>query len=86
MSKYEELSPKVKAQLDNFHAMLRKKPEEINGMCDSGMFNSIIEGYILLAFDALELTEIHKDKLQHVSYLFEEYSAAEARDRAKKGI
>lgn len=86
MTKYDELSPEAKRWIDNFHSMMRKKPEEINEMCDSGMFNSIIEGYILLAFDALELTEIHKDKLQHVSKLFDEYSAQEARDRRKKGV
>lgn len=86
MSKYEELSEESKVAIKAFHEMLMKKPEEINGMCDSGMFNSIIEGYILLAFDSLDLTEIHKEKLKHVSKLFDEYSAAEARDRAKKRI
>ena len=29
--------------------MFKRSPEEINDMCDSGMFNEIIEGYILLA-------------------------------------
>lgn len=56
--------------------MYKRSPEEINDMCDSGMFNEIIEGYILLAFDEAGI----KLDMQ-LSRLFDMYSAQDARDR-----
>lgn len=56
--------------------MFKRIPEEINDMCDSGMFNDIIEGYILLACDEAGI----KLDMQ-LSRLFDIYSAQDARDR-----
>lgn len=56
--------------------MYKRSPEEINDMCDSGMFNEIIEGYILLACDEAGI----KLDMQ-LSRLFDMYSAQDARDR-----
>ncbi len=58
-----------------------KSKQEINDICDSGMFNSIIEGYVRKAFADLELS----DRLTGYSFsrLFDEVSAAEARKIAE---
>lgn len=58
--------------------MWHKSQEEINQMCDSGMFNSIIQGYILLACDeaGIELNI-------QFSRLFDTYSAQDARERCE---
>lgn len=56
--------------------MYKRSPEEINDMCDSGMLNEIIEGYILLACDEAGI----KLDMQ-LSRLFDMYSAQDARDR-----
>lgn len=56
--------------------MFKRIPEEINDMCDSGMFNDIIEGYILLACDEAGI----KLDMQ-LSRLFDMYSAQDARNR-----
>lgn len=57
--------------------MWKKKPDEINAMCDTGMFNDIIEGYCRIVFNDLGLS----DKLSDYSFsrLFDEVSAEEAR-------
>lgn len=56
--------------------MFKRSTKEINDMCDSGMFNEIIEGYILLACDEAGI----KLDMQ-LSRLFDMYSAQDARDR-----
>lgn len=56
--------------------MYKRSPEEINDMCDSGMFNEIIEGYILLSCD-----EAGKEFGINISNLFNKYSAQDARNR-----
>ncbi|MFR7821214.1 ParB/RepB/Spo0J family partition protein [Candidatus Pseudoruminococcus sp.] len=56
--------------------MYKRSPEEINDMCDSGMFNEIIEGYILLACD-----EAGKELGINLSNLLSIYSAQDARNR-----
>lgn len=56
--------------------MYKRSPEEINNMCDSGIFNEIIEGYILLACD-----EAGKELGINISNLFNKYSAQDARNR-----
>lgn len=56
--------------------MYKRSPEEINNMCDSGMFNEIIEGYILLACD-----EAGKELGINLSNLLSIYSAQDARNR-----
>lgn len=54
-----------------------KSEMEINDMADSGMFNTIIEGYVRKVFDDLKLS----DKLTEYSFsrLFDTVSAADAR-------
>lgn len=59
--------------------MYKRSPEEINDMCDSGMFNEIIEGYILLAFD-----EAGKELDINISNFLSRYSAQDARNRYTK--
>ncbi|MGN1457366.1 MAG: hypothetical protein ACI4XP_05355 [Acutalibacteraceae bacterium] len=58
-------------------SFLLKSKDEINELADSGMFNSIIEGYIRFVFADLELS----DKLNGYSFsrLFDSVSAADAR-------
>lgn len=54
-----------------------KSKEEINEIADSGMLNSIIEGYVRAVFADLELSE----ELEGYSFsrLFDSVSAADAR-------
>ncbi len=59
--------------------MHKRSPEEINDMCDSGMFNEIIEGYILLACD-----EAGKELGINISNFLSRYSAQDARNRYTK--
>lgn len=59
--------------------MFKRSPEEINDMCDSGMFNEIIEGYILLACD-----EAGKELDINISNFLSRYSAQDARNRYTK--
>lgn len=59
-----------------------KSKEEINEIADSGMFNSIIEGYVRAVFADFELSE----KLTEYSFskLFDSVSAEDARSIAYK--
>lgn len=59
-----------------------KSKEEINEIADSGMFNSIIEGYVRAVFADFELS----DKLTEYSFskLFDSVSAEDARSIAYK--
>lgn len=63
--------------------ILTKSKEDINEIADSGMFNSIIEGYIRTVFAHFDLT----DKLDGYNFnrMFDNISAAEARRMAEKG-
>lgn len=72
MPTQKEIQESVKLTMD----MLKKSPAEINQMCDSGMFSSIIQGYILLACD-----EAGTDLDINLSNLFDMYSAQDARNR-----
>lgn len=62
-------------------SFLLKSKDEINELADSGMFNSIIEGYVRAVFADLELS----DKLNGYSFsrLFDSVSAADARQNAE---
>lgn len=62
-------------------SILFKPKKEINEIADTGIFNSIIEGYIRIVFADLELT----DSLSGYSFnkLFDNVSAAEARHIAE---
>jgi hypothetical protein len=60
--------------------MYSKNKEEINVMANSGMFNSIIEGYCRLAFEQVGLSA------EDVSFyhLFDLYTAEDARKKAEE--
>lgn len=67
------------AEVDISIRMEDKTAAEIDEMCDSGMLNSIIEGYVLLALEELGLAD-EAGNLRF-SRFFDEHSAAEARAR-----
>lgn len=73
---FKDLSPAERGEMKETFAMWRKPPEYFDKIVDSGMCNSIITGYILLAFD---MAGVKPPK--GISHLFDEYSADEARKR-----
>lgn len=79
--RYSDLTPEQKEIVDFQRKMMSKTSADIDRMCDTGMFNSIIEGYCRVVFDDLDLT----DKLKGYSFysLFDMVSAAQAREKAK---
>lgn len=64
-----------------FNEYVKKTPEEINAICDTGMFNSIIEGYCRIVFSDLGVSE----RLEEYSFsgLFDFVSAKQAREKCK---
>ena len=79
VTELEELpQKKVQKSVNTTMDMLDKSHDEINDMCDSGMFNSIIEGYILLAFDEMNISPNI-----NLTTLFDTYSAEDARKRVR---
>ena len=58
-----------------FIDMVSKSEEEINAMCDTGMFNEIIKGYCIIALERLGMS----DKDFDFRILFDEINAYEAR-------
>lgn len=81
--KFEELTPEEQAAAKRFAEAIRKPPEHYNEIINSGMCNSIIKGYILLALDELELTDTQNaaDLSRTIEHLFDNYSAEQARQR-----
>lgn len=78
------LSPELAEQAKKLQEVWNKKPEEIDEMCDSGMFNSIIKGYALLTLDELGLTEEYGRRFDTtLSDVFNFKSAADARKRTE---
>lgn len=78
---FTDLSPEQQKKILETQRICMKSPEEINDLCDTGMFNSIIEGYCRIVLDDLGLT----DKLNGYSFfrLFDTVGAAEARAKSK---
>ena len=72
-----ELTEDVKPEVENLAGLLHKTPYQINDMCDTGVFNEIIEGYCRKVFIDLGLL----DKLDGYSFseLFDNADAATAR-------
>ena len=68
-----------------FAEMIIKGEKEINEMCDSGMFNSIIQGYCLCLLDRLEAKCDDKDINIITNDILDCVSAEDARNRYKKG-
>lgn len=76
-----DLSPEEREEYAEIERIIKKSPEEINLLCDTGTFNSIIEGYCRIVFDDLGLSEHLKG--YSFSELFDEVSAADARTKCK---
>lgn len=70
---------KKKSESSDMGSIYVKSPKEINEICDSGMFNSIIEGYCRIVFEELGLA----DKLNNYRFsrLFDDVGAEQARKR-----
>lgn len=63
-----------------FKEMVNKTPEEIDAMANSGMFNTVIKGYVALAMEQAGFTQEDISKLDFY-YLFDTKTATEARER-----
>ncbi len=81
--KLEELTPEEQAAAKRFAAAIMQPPEHYNEIINSGMCNSIVKGYILLALDELGLTDQQNraDLSRTIEHLFDNYSAEQARQR-----
>lgn len=58
--------------------LVTKSEEEINAMCDCGVFNNIIKGYAIIAMKQVGVT---KEQIKNVDFyhIFDEINAYEAR-------
>lgn len=79
---FEEYTTKGVLNMDDMF-MFKRSKSEINEMCDSGMFNSIIEGYCIVAMKNAGFAEGEVEKLKF-GCLFDEISAEEARKAKEK--
>ena len=81
--KLEDMTPEEQAAAKRFAAAIMQPPEHYNEIINSGMCNSIVKGYILLAFDELGLTDQQDraDLSRTIEHLFDNYSAEQARQR-----
>lgn len=70
----------VQKHIAIFQDMVNKTPEEIDVMANSGMFNTIIKGYVALAMEQAGFTQDDISKLDFY-YLFDTKTATEARER-----
>lgn len=87
MATFDELTPEEKKSFIQFAKTVNKPPEHYNEIVNSGMCNSIIEGYILIALDQLDLiNDDNRDNIAKIHWIFDEFSAEEARERYKKGV
>ena len=76
-----ELTPEDQKAARAFAEAISKPQSYYNDIINSGMCNSIIEGYILLALDeaGIDLTRAQRNSISRV---FDNYSAEDARKRA----
>ena len=81
--KLEDMTPEEQAAAKRFAAAIMQPPEHYNEIINSGMCNSIVKGYILLALDELGLTDQQDraDLSRTIEHLFDNYSAEQARQR-----
>ena len=79
----EDMTPEEQAAAKRFAAAIMQPPEHYNEIINSGMCNSIVKGYILLALDELGLTDQQNraDLSRTIEHLFDNYSAEQARQR-----
>ena len=68
-------------QMNNLLMTMAAKPEEeLNAMVDTGMFNSIITGYLVATLKSLDYkTEDIQAAARELHCIFDEMDAAEAR-------
>lgn len=83
--KFDELTPEEQEQMREFWKLTKQPPEYFNRIINSGMCNSIIKGYVLIALDELGLTNAKSaaEVNSVITHLFDDYSAEEAREREK---
>lgn len=67
----------------NITEMLKKSGEEINDICNSGMFNSIIKGYCIIVCKELGVSDKAINDY-NFNELFDCVSAEQARKQAEK--
>lgn len=73
----------AKKHIAIFQEMVGKTPEEIDAMANSGMFNTIIKGYVAFAMEQAGFSPEDIEKLDFY-YLFDTKTATEARERGAK--
>ena len=82
---FDKLTPEEQESTREFWRLTRKPPEYFNNIINSGMCNSIITGYVLLAMDRLGLADSQNaaDVNRIAARIFDDYSAEQAREREK---
>ena len=76
---FDKLTPEEQERTREFWRLTKQPPEYFNNIINSGMCNSIITGYILLASqNAADVNRI-------AAHIFDDYSAEQAREREKRG-
>lgn len=66
---------------DLFTRMMSTLEDEINAMADTGMFNSIIEGYLIATLRSLDYSDPDiQEAVRALHRLFDSMDAAEARN------
>lgn len=65
--------------------LVRMSDEELNEICDCGMFNEAIGGYLILAMQeaSFDREDIAK-ALSHMPFILEDFSAADATAALRK--
>lgn len=81
----EELTPEEQAQAKEFWRLTKQPPEYFDSIVNSGMCNSIIKGYILLALDELGRADQGAEIDRVAAHIFDDYSAEDAREREQRG-
>ena len=75
--------------LEVFKTMIEKKPEEINAMFNSGMFNDIVLGALVITLENLaETNHWNKNDIEEIVYeckegTFDQYTAEQMREAYK---
>lgn len=83
---FDKLTPEEQERMCEFWRLTRQPPEYFNNIINSGMCNSIITGYILLAMDRLELADSQNADVNRIAaHIFDDYSAEQARERKEGG-
>lgn len=66
---------------DLFVKMMSTTEDEINAMTDAGMFNSVIEGYLIATLRSLDYSDPDiQEAVRALHRLFDSMDAAEARN------